>query len=142
VLLTCDKYQATGKEQEVLGKLQKVVPQLVEAGLEHIVMVGQLEKDRKPRGALPSFKGVKSVTAYNDFLDKTATEVHFVRGPANMPLWILFSSGTTGKPKAIVHNQLGMVLNSKKSAPLHGDLGPSDCQLQVTTTAWMMWNHM
>ncbi|KAK9899512.1 acetoacetyl-CoA synthase [Cystobasidium minutum MCA 4210] len=142
VLLTCDKYQAAGKEQEVLSKLQKVVGPLVEVGLEHVVMVGQLEKDRKPRGPLPKFKGIKSVTAYTDFLDKSATEIQFVRGPASTPIWILFSSGTTGKPKAIVHNQMGMVLNSKKSAPLHGDLGPSDCQLQVTTTAWMMWNHM
>lgn len=126
----------------MISKLQQIVSPLVEVGLEHIVMVGQLEKDRKPRGALSTFRGVKSVTAYTDFLDKNATEIHFKRGPANAPLWILFSSGTTGKPKAIVHNQFGMVMNSKKSAPLHGDLGPTDCQLQVTTTAWMMWNHM
>ena len=126
----------------MLSKLQKIVGPLVEVGLEHIVMVGQLEKDRRPKGALPSFKGIKTVTAYPDFLDKSAKEISFLRGPANTPLWILFSSGTTGKPKAIVHNQLGMILNSKKSAPLHSALGPSDCQLQVTTTAWMMWNHM
>jgi acetoacetyl-CoA synthetase len=121
--------------------LQKVVPSLVEVGLQHIVIVGQLEKSRKPQDTLPVFVGVKSV-AYPDFLDKSAKEISFLRGPANTPLWILFSSGTTGKPKAIIHNQLGMVLNSKKSAPLHGNLGPGDCQLQVTTTAWMMWNHM
>jgi acetoacetyl-CoA synthetase len=140
--LTCDKYQATGKEVEVISKLKKIIGPLVEVGLEHIIMVGQLEKDRRPKGALPAFEDIKSVTAYPDFLDRSAKEVHFLRGPANTPLWILFSSGTTGKPKAIVHNQFGMILNSKKSAPLHGNLGPEDVQLQVTTTAWMMWNHM
>jgi len=140
--LTCDKYQATGKEVEVISKLKKIIGPLVEVGLEHVIMVGQLEKDRRPKGKLPVFEDIKSVTAYPDFLDRSATEIGFLRGPANTPLWILFSSGTTGKPKAIVHNQFGMILNSKKSAPLHGNLGPSDCQLQVTTTAWMMWNHM
>lgn len=60
--------------------------------------------------------------------------------PADHPLYILYSSGTTGKPKCIVHSVGGILLNHLKELALHGDLGPGDQLLYYTTCGWMMWN--
>ncbi|KAG0259654.1 hypothetical protein BG011_002505 [Mortierella polycephala] len=66
--------------------------------------------------------------------------IEFEPLPFNHPLYILFSSGTTGKPKCIVHSAGGMLLQHKKEHILHGNLSSSDILFQYTTTGWMMWN--
>jgi len=66
--------------------------------------------------------------------------IEFEPLPFNHPLYILFSSGTTGKPKCIVHSAGGMLLQHKKEHMLHGNLSSSDILFQYTTTGWMMWN--
>ena len=96
VLLSADKYRVGGKEIDILPKLAEVVSKLAPGGLKHVVLVGQLDKDRRPRGQSPNFHaGVKSL-AYPDFLDQSAGEIKFWRGPATAPLWVLYSSGTSG----------------------------------------------
>ncbi|KAI8596189.1 hypothetical protein EDD21DRAFT_312471, partial [Dissophora ornata] len=66
--------------------------------------------------------------------------IEFEPLPFNHPLYILFSSGTTGKPKCIVHSAGGMLLQHKKEHIIHGNLNSSDILFQYTTTGWMMWN--
>lgn len=66
----------------------------------------------------------------------------FARVPFDHPLWILYSSGTSGKPKAIVHGHGGILLESLKTAYLHLDARPEDRVLWFTTTGWMMWNFL
>ncbi|KAF8165335.1 acetoacetyl-CoA synthetase [Crassisporium funariophilum] len=69
-------------------------------------------------------------------------EIEWNRLSFNAPLWILFSSGTTGRPKPIVHRAGGMLLQAKKEFAICGDLRPDDVFFYYTTTGWMMWNFL
>jgi acetoacetyl-CoA synthetase len=66
----------------------------------------------------------------------------FVEVPFDHPLWVLYSSGTTGLPKAIMHGHGGIVLEHLKALGLQQDLGPADVFFWYTTTGWMMWNYL
>ena len=72
----------------------------------------------------------------------SAPPLAFERVPFDHPLYILFSSGTTGLPKAIVHGTGGILLEHLKALALHTDLGPEDRFCWYTTTGWMMWNYL
>ncbi|KAF9514059.1 hypothetical protein BS47DRAFT_1362010 [Hydnum rufescens UP504] len=74
--------------------------------------------------------------------DPALSEIQFWRGGFDHPLWILFSSGTTGKPKPIVHRAGGMLLQSAKEFLICGDFVPEDVFFYYTTTGWMMWNFL
>ncbi|MCK9249955.1 MAG: acetoacetate--CoA ligase [Solirubrobacteraceae bacterium] len=76
------------------------------------------------------------------FLGPDDAALSFERVPFGHPLWILYSSGTTGLPKPIVHGHGGILLEQLKLALLHTDLSPDDRMLWFTTTGWMMWNHL
>ena len=66
----------------------------------------------------------------------------FEQVPFDHPLWVLYSSGTTGLPKAIVQGQGGILLEHLKKANLHSNLTPDDRFFWFTTTGWMMWNFL
>lgn len=73
---------------------------------------------------------------------ETSSELHVEEVPFDHPLWILYSSGTTGLPKPIVHGHGGIVLEHLKALALHMDLGPEDTFFWYTNTGWMMWNFL
>ncbi|KAK8854913.1 acetoacetate-CoA ligase [Kwoniella newhampshirensis] len=79
---------------------------------------------------------------WNGWLDQEEGEVEFLRMGFNEPIWILFSSGTTGRPKAIVHRQGGMLLDSLREHHLAGDIGPRDVYFYYTTPGWMMFQYL
>jgi acetoacetyl-CoA synthetase len=78
---------------------------------------------------------------WNEFIDSPGA-VEFEQVPADHPLYVLYSSGTTGMPKPIIHGHGGILLEHLKVLGLHADLGPGDRFFWFTTTGWMMWNYV
>lgn len=132
VLLACDGYRYGGKDfdrTDVVARLQGEIPTL-----QNTVLLPYLG-----RGADAAALG--NTVLWDEMLSANeGAELRFERVSFDHPLWVLYSSGTTGLPKAIVHSQGGILLEHLKKANLHIDLGPGDRFFWFTTTGWMMWN--
>ncbi|WP_063733065.1 acetoacetate--CoA ligase [Streptomyces sp. RTd22] len=128
VLFTVDGYAYGGKTHdrtETVAELRRELPTV--RAVVHIPLLGT----PAPEGAL----------AWDDIV-RDATEPVFEQVPFDHPLWVLYSSGTTGLPKAIVQSQGGILLEHLKQLGLHCDLGPGDRFFWYTSTGWMMWNFL
>lgn len=128
VLIACDGYRFAGRRHDRLPELAQVVAQL--PTVETTVVVGRLDQTgRTPAGT----------TSWEELTRETGPLV-FEAVPFDHPLWILYSSGTTGLPKPIVQSQGGILLEHLKELALHVDVGEGDRFFWYTSTAWMMWN--
>ncbi|MFE3740998.1 acetoacetate--CoA ligase [Streptomyces sp. NPDC059134] len=141
VLFTVDGYRYGGKEHdrtETVAELRRELPTL--RAVVHIPLLGT----PTPDGALDWAEITAPDADGADPGGSGATPRAFVyeQVPFDHPLWVLYSSGTTGLPKAIVQSQGGILLEHVKQLGLHCDLGPEDRFFWYTSTGWMMWNFL
>ncbi|MGI3129060.1 acetoacetate--CoA ligase [Halopseudomonas pachastrellae] len=133
VLIACSGYRYAGKQLDMSSKLAEILPQL--SGLQQLIMVPYGGFDAR----VTDFESVVS-TAHWDHVSQPAGSPAFTALPFAQPLYILYSSGTTGVPKCIVHGAGGTLLQHLKEHGLHTDLGSEDVLFYFTTCGWMMWN--
>jgi acetoacetyl-CoA synthetase len=135
VLIATGGYTYGGKDFDRGEELGQVIGELEPLGLEQVIYLPF--KDIPPPAA-----GAVSWQEFTSQPAVAAGDFEFHRGPFGMPLWILFSSGTTGLPKAITHSHGGILIEQLKLQQLNMDLHAGDVLFFYTTTGWMMWNFL
>ena len=129
LLIASAAYRYGGCDYDCLSTIRAVAQEL--QGLERVVLV-------TPAG---SAIGDPGWVTWSDFVNRPAAEpLAFTPLPFDHPLYILYSSGTTGPPKCMVHGAGGSLLQHRKEHQLHTDVTPDDVMIYVTTCGWMMWN--
>ncbi|MBA4245643.1 MAG: acetoacetate--CoA ligase [Pseudomonas sp.] len=133
VLIAAAGYRYAGKNLDLTAKLGEILERL--PSLEQLVVVPYSRPEAKPADFITQAR----VALWQDFY-QPGGEPEFTAVPFDQPLYILYSSGTTGVPKCIVHGVGGTLLQHVKELGLHTDLTADDCLFYYTTCGWMMWN--
>ena len=133
VLLAVDGYRYGGKDFSRLGEvsaLQEALP-----SVRRTVVLRYLDPDA-------DLSGLRDAVLWSEFERAGNAGPEFERVPADHPLWVVYSSGTTGLPKPIVHSHGGMLVDQLKYGHFHFDAKAGDRMFWFTTTGWVMWNVM
>lgn len=134
IMITVDGYRYNGKDFDRLAIVEEIQSEL--PTLKATIMIPYLHEQ-------PDCNKLTNVVLWKDAI--TSNKQHsltYEYVSFNDPLWVLFSSGTTGKPKPIVQSQGGILLEHLKAVTFHVDLGKDDHFFWFTTTGWMMWNFL
>jgi acetoacetyl-CoA synthetase len=131
VLICADGYRYAGKEIDCLARVRDVVGRIPE--IERVVVVPYLSRE-------PDLTGIPTAELWSKWVSVRPSSRPSVRLPFDHPIYILYSSGTTGLPKCMVHGAGGTLLQHLKELVLHTDLRREDRIFYFTTCGWMMWN--
>ncbi len=135
VLFTTDGYFYGGKTIDSVDRIAGVLEKLHD--IQQVVVVPFVRRDSAE--AAEAVNRLPGAVAWGDFLSD-ATDIEFAQLPFDHPLYIMYSSGTTGVPKCIVHGAGGTLLQHLKEHQLHTDIDRDDAVFYFTTCGWMMWN--
>jgi acetoacetyl-CoA synthetase len=131
VLFTADGYFFKGKPMDSIERIAGIVKEL--PSIQKIVVIPYVS-------AKPDISSLPNAVLYEEFKDPSAKEIDFLQMDFDDPLYIMYSSGTTGLPKCMVQSVGGVLLHQKKELVLHTDLKEEDIIFYFTTCGWMMWN--
>lgn len=133
VLFTVDGYFYKGRSFDSLGSAAEIAQGV--PSIEKVIVAGYREENA-------DITRIRNSIHYDDFLSAGTPEIQFEQLPADHPVFIMFSSGTTGKPKCMVQGSAGILVNQLKELIIHTDLKRDDIHFFITTCSWMMWNWM
>ena len=132
VLVSADGYFFKGKRIDSLDRVADIVKQI--PSIERVVIVPYTQSE-------PDISGIDKAMLMDDFKSpESGLSIDFAQLPANHPLYIMYSSGTTGLPKCMVQGSAGILINQLKEHILHTDVKRRDVVFYFTTCGWMMWN--
>ncbi|NWF86878.1 acetoacetate--CoA ligase [Candidatus Bathyarchaeota archaeon] len=132
VLFTVAAYPYKGKSFNVLANVEEIARGI--SSLEKVIVVPYVEEK-------PGISRIPNSMLYDDFVyHKEKLQIRFEQLPFDNPVYIMFSSGTTGKPKCMVQSAGGILINHLKELILHTDLKRDDKIFYITSPSWMMWN--
>lgn len=138
VLFANESYYYGGKQHISSEKIEKLISRI--PSIEKVILINEFENFKQDNqtesiSILPS-----NYIKFKDLLDNTSKIIEFEQVPFDHPVYIMYSSGTTGKPKCIVHGAGGILLQHFKELHLHTDVKREDKISYYTTCGWMMWN--
>ncbi len=132
VLFAADGYVYKGKKFNLLPNVEKIVEGV--ASLEKVAIVSYIE-------SRPHIESISGSVKFNELGPSHGeSDVQFEQLPSDHPVYIMFTSGTMGKPKCMVQGAAGVLVNHLKELLLHTDLKRTDCVTYITSPSWMMWN--
>ena len=134
VLVCADGYRYAGKDVDLLDRVREIVEAI--SSIEVVVVVPFLRDAVGPR----DLKGIRGAVTWSAWIGGQDTPPPFAQLPFDHPLYVMYSSGTTGLPKCMVHGAGGTLIQHLKEHQLHCDIGPTDRVFYFTTCGWMMWN--
>jgi len=129
VLITSDYYYYNGKKINILDKVQSILEKIPSIKKTIVYPYNKIRKSE-----------IKNFVNFNEIIDKSVLDENFERFEFNHPIYILYSSGTTGKPKCITHGAGNVLIEHNKEFMLHCDIRNDEKLFYYTTTGWMMWN--
>jgi acetoacetyl-CoA synthetase len=132
ILFTANGYSYNGKSFDSLGRIADILKEL--PSIKKVVVVPYTQEE-------PDISGLPNAVHYGEFVSKeTGLEIEFEQLPFEHPLYIMYSSGTTGLPKCMVQSAGGVLIHHIKELMLHTDVKRADTIFYFTTCGWMMWN--
>jgi acetoacetyl-CoA synthetase len=134
VLIICDRYFYNGKEINVIKRLPLILNKI--KSIKHVIIINYPEKPLLKQNKIKNIKYIN----WNSIMKMNPTRLKFKKFDFEHELAILYSSGTTGKPKCICHRSGGVLLQHLKEHQLHSEIKENDNVFYFTTCGWMMWN--